>query len=173
MNTPAIVKTAPTFDDAELAAEQRRAAPFTKSLEKTRSEASDMSRLSEDYPRKKDKKSSLKWRKLQGRSTGLEDLQRLSAANAHKGQDAPPAYGNNHNSESALPAARLSESSRSDGSRASSGDPHIYGSTTTTTHTVSTHTTFFRLRVMIWWQRLRHSTGRIRLGRFCEQRCLW
>lgn len=108
-----------------------------------------MSRLSQDHARgkeKKERKSTSKWRKLQGRSTGLEDLQRLSAANAHK--DAPPAYGNDNDSELALPAPRFSESSRSSGSRGSrgsSGDHQIYGSTTTTTHTVSTHTTFFKL----------------------------
>lgn len=145
VNTPAIVKTAPTFDHEQLAAAQTQGPPYSKSLEKTRSQASDMSRLSEDYPRGKDKKSSSKWRKLNRKSTGLEDLQRLSAANAYKGQDAPPAYGNHLDSDLALPAPRFSESSRSDGSHGSSGDHQIYGSTTTTTHTVSTHTTFFKL----------------------------
>lgn len=147
VNTPAIVKTAPTFDHEQLTAAQTQGLPYTKSLEKTRSQASDMSRLSEDYPRKKDKKSSSKWRNLNRRSTGLEELQRLSAANANtnKGQDAPPAYGNHLDSDLALPAPRFSESSRSDGSHGSSGDHQIYGSTTTTTHTVSTHTTFFKL----------------------------
>ncbi|KAK3378189.1 hypothetical protein B0H63DRAFT_239861 [Podospora didyma] len=53
----------------------------------------------------------------------------------------PPAYGDDHTSTLALPINRLSESSRSD---ASSGD-RVYGSTTTTTHTVHTTTTFFRL----------------------------
>lgn len=53
----------------------------------------------------------------------------------------PPAYGEEHSSTLALPATRLSESSRSD---ASSGD-RVYGSTTTTTHTVHTTTTFFKL----------------------------
>lgn len=144
VNTPTIVKTAPTFDHGHAETQDHQHPPFNKQLEKTISEASDMSRLSEDHSRSKGKKGGSAWRKLQGRSTGLEDLQRLSAANAHRGQDAPPAYGHEHDSELALPTARLSESSRSDGSRGSSGD-HIYGSTTTTTHTVSTHTTFFRL----------------------------
>jgi hypothetical protein len=145
VNTPAIVKTAPTLDHDQITAGQTRGAPNPKSLEKTKSQASDMSRLSEDHPRMKERKSTSKWRKLQGRSSGLEDLQRLSAASAHKGQDAPPAYGHDQDSELALPAPRFSESSRSDGSHGSSGDHQIYGSTTTTTHTVSTHTTFFRL----------------------------
>ena len=70
---------------------------------------------------------------------------KLSAANAKHSQDAPPAYGNEEESELALPAPRFSESSRSDGSHGSSQGDHIYGSTTTTTHTVSTHTTFFKL----------------------------
>ncbi|CAG8752127.1 15408_t:CDS:2, partial [Cetraspora pellucida] len=137
VNTPAIVKTAPTFDHEVLTAEQNRSAPSTKTLEKTKSMASDMSRLSQDHARgkeRKERKSTSKWRKLQGRSTGLEDLQRLSAANSHK--DAPPAYGNDNDSELALPAPRFSESSRSSGSRGSSGDHQIYGSTTTTTHTI-------------------------------------
>lgn len=54
----------------------------------------------------------------------------------------PPAYGEDHASALALPVNRLSESSRSDGS---SNDTRVYGSTTTTTHTVHTTTTFFRL----------------------------
>lgn len=144
VNTPAIVKTAPTLDHEQITAEQTRV-PHSKSLEKTKSQASDMSRLSEDHSRGKERKSTSRWRKLQGRSTGLEDLQRLSAASAHKSNDAPPAYGHDQDSELALPAPRFSESSRSDGSRGSSGDHQIYGSTTTTTHTVSTHTTFFKL----------------------------
>ncbi|GAB7336101.1 hypothetical protein MBLNU13_g08901t3 [Cladosporium sp. NU13] len=145
VNTPAIVKTAPTLDHEQITAAQTQGVPFAKSLEKTKSQASDMSRLSEDHSRVKERKSTSRWRKLQGRSTGLEDLQRLSAAHAHKGQDAPPAYGHEQDTELALPAPRFSESSRSDGSRGSSGDHQIYGSTTTTTHTVSTHTTFFKL----------------------------
>ena len=53
----------------------------------------------------------------------------------------PPAYGEDHASMLALPVTRLSESSRSD---ASSGE-RVYGSTTTTTHTIHTTTTFFKL----------------------------
>ena len=58
-----------------------------------------------------------------------------------KGLTAPPAYGDDANSSLALPISRLSESSRSEGSL---GDHRVYA-TTTTTHTVSTTTTFFRL----------------------------
>lgn len=56
-----------------------------------------------------------------------------------RGIISPPPYGDDSNSSLALPISRLSESSRSDGSL---GDP-VYA--TTTTHTVSTTTTFFRL----------------------------
>ncbi|MCJ1282257.1 hypothetical protein MMC26_001580 [Xylographa opegraphella] len=52
---------------------------------------------------------------------------------------APPAYGDESSSALALPLSRLSDSSRSDGS-----DHGVFASTTTT-HTVSTTTTFFRL----------------------------
>lgn len=52
----------------------------------------------------------------------------------------PPAYGDESASALALPVTRLSESSRSDGS----GDHGVYA-TTTTTHTIQTTTTFFRL----------------------------
>ena len=54
---------------------------------------------------------------------------------------APPPYGDESSSALALPVARVSESSKSDGS---SNDHRIFTSTTTT-HTVSTTTTFFRL----------------------------
>jgi hypothetical protein len=54
----------------------------------------------------------------------------------------PPAYGDDTSSMLAIPANRLSESSRSD---ASSGDHGVYATTTTTTHTVQTTTTFFHL----------------------------
>lgn len=53
-----------------------------------------------------------------------------------QGVYAPPAYGDNANSTLTLPANRLSESSNG-------STDHVYA--TTTTHTVSTTTTFFRL----------------------------
>jgi hypothetical protein len=68
----------------------------------------------------------------------FEEPGRLSTASA---SGAPPAYGEVSNTSLSLPPSRLSESSRSD---ASSGDHGIYAETTTT-HTVSTTTTFFRL----------------------------
>lgn len=66
--------------------------------------------------------------------------QRVDEPERHRGLHAPPAYGDDVNTTLALPAIRLSESSRSDGS----ADHGVYA-TTTTTHTVSTTTTFFRL----------------------------
>lgn len=51
VNTPTIVKTAPTFDDGHVDTLDHQQPPFTKQLEKTRSEASDMSRLSQDHNR--------------------------------------------------------------------------------------------------------------------------
>lgn len=95
----------------------------------------------------KSKSPGLRWRKWQGRSTGLEDLIQLSASQAGKSPAAPPAYGEEDNTELALPAPRFSESSQSEGSHGSHGSSgdQIYGATTTTTHTVSTHTTFFKL----------------------------
>lgn len=68
----------------------------------------------------------------------FEEPGRLST---HSARGAPPAYGEVSHTSLALPPSRLSESSRSD---ASSGDHGIYAETTTT-HTVSTTTTFFRL----------------------------
>lgn len=90
-----------------------------------------------------DGKRSLRWRRLQGKSTAVDDLNRLSKLGVPaQAGSAPPSYGEHDASALALPVPRFSESSRSDGS---SGDRPIYGSTTTTTHTVSTHTTFFKL----------------------------
>ncbi|KAK3297564.1 uncharacterized protein B0H64DRAFT_339440 [Chaetomium fimeti] len=70
-------------------------------------------------------------------SVSFDEPNRPSFSHAH----VPPPYGDDRSSGLALPPNRLSESSRSD---ASSGD-RVYGSTTTTTHTVHTTTTFFRL----------------------------
>ncbi|KAG8531593.1 uncharacterized protein KY384_003223 [Bacidia gigantensis] len=56
-----------------------------------------------------------------------------------RGVNSPPAYGDEINSTLALPVSRLSESSKSDGSLGE----HVYAATTT--QTVSTTTTFFRL----------------------------
>ena len=163
-NVPSIVKTAPTFipgseavhvqqeaENTEDAAERKmRPGLFKRSMSKNSNSNSNSGRTS---PRKsteekrvdKRKSTSLRWRKLQGKSTGLEDLQRLSAMHVQNNNGlAPPSYGDESNSALALPVGhRFSESGGSEGSNASSDQ--IYGSTTTTTHTVSTHTTFFRL----------------------------
>ncbi|RKF59698.1 Protein transport protein sec73 [Golovinomyces cichoracearum] len=62
-------------------------------------------------------------------------------ANRSSAQAIPPPYGDDGTSTIALPVNRLSDSSRSD---LSSGEHGVYASTTTT-HTVHTTTTFFRL----------------------------
>nr|POE58961.1 protein transport protein sec73 [Quercus suber] len=170
---PSIVKTAPTMDDVgahpaldrgrdDTAATPVRSSFFQRSHSRAKPAAEKTARKSVEEKRKEKGRSSLRWRKLQGKGNndGLEDLHRLSAIqmSGQQGQQqqqhqqqqqqqaAPPSYGDEMHSDLALPVpvARFSESSQSDGSNASSGD-QIYGSTTTTTHTVSTHTTFFKL----------------------------
>ncbi|KAK3058919.1 hypothetical protein LTR09_000484 [Extremus antarcticus] len=163
VHVPAIVKTAPTMDfptgerhetqveyDEHSRDRKTRPSLFKRSLSKGRSPARREPRKSTDEKRSEDKSrekkpSSLRWRKLQGRSTGLEDLARMAASQVASNQTAPPSYDDESNSALALPVPghRFSESSRSDGSNGSADQ--IYGSTTTTTHTVSTHTTFFKL----------------------------
>ena len=155
-SVPAIVKTAPTMDHAEHEQQEeeaeRRSRPSLFKRPTSKGQSPSKRSLSKREPRKstdekrvEKPKHSLRWRRLQGRSTGLEDLQRLSMMHVASNQAAPPSYGDESNSALALPVPghRFSESSRSDGSNGSSDQ--IYGSTTTTTHTVSTHTTFFRL----------------------------
>lgn len=65
--------------------------------------------------------------------------------NKHDATDlnSPPAYGDETNSALALPATRLSESSRSEGSSASH---KVYAQTTTTHHFIETTTTIFKLK---------------------------
>lgn len=163
---PTIVKTAPTTEDVGSdntpvvqhveqedgeAGRKVRPSLFKRASSKGRVSA----RKSTDEKQPARKSTSLRWRR--GKTSGLEDLHRLSAmhlsnsaSNLNPGS-APPSYGDEETSALALPLpqfadpSRNSESSRSDGSNGSSGDGPIYGSTTTTTHTVSTHTTFFRL----------------------------
>lgn len=145
VTTPAIIRTAPTTDmeEQERPSMERKAfrPSFMRAASKKRESQASAPRKSAEANEGQAKKSSLRWRKRQGKSTGLEDLMQLSAARAAKAE-APPAYGDDDASELALPVPRFSESSRSDGSHGSGSD-HIYGQTTTTT--VSTHTTFFRL----------------------------
>lgn len=147
---PTIVKTAPTMgtDKAEAAQADRerqgRPSLFRKAT--TKSRASEHSnRASAEMGRPEKKGTSLRWRR--GKTSGLEDLHRLSTMHLNEQHNGPPSYGEHSNSALAVPVSqapdpRVSESSRSDGS---SGSGHIYGSTTTTTHTVQTHTTFFKL----------------------------
>ncbi|KAK0919113.1 hypothetical protein LTR91_007753 [Friedmanniomyces endolithicus] len=146
---PSIVRTAPTMNNGELQLEtERKVRPslFKRSTSRARESLQKQKepQASAELGRAEKPKSSasLRWRKMQGKSTGLEDLARLSSMHT---QNAPPSYGDEANSMLALPMPdpRFSESHESDGSIGSSGD--LYGQTTTTTHIVSTHTTFFRL----------------------------
>ncbi|EME84483.1 uncharacterized protein MYCFIDRAFT_214757 [Pseudocercospora fijiensis CIRAD86] len=149
---PTILKTAPTMDHAEHAGQQHageerrpaRSSLFKRASARGRSSQQLDSRKSMDEVRQQ--KKSLRWGRAR---SGLESLHRLSTMHLNNQHMAPPSYGDESNSALAVPVSmpdpRMSESSRSDGSNASSGDGHIYASTTTTTHTVSTHTTFFKL----------------------------
>jgi len=156
---PAIVRTAPTMEASgthEEAERHVRPSLFQRSMSKRKPSQLRSPRKSSEQNGKKSvehqreertKGHSSRWRGLQGRSTGLEDLARLATTHtANSQQDhkaAPPSYGDVSQSALALPVPepRFSESSRSDDSN---GD-QVYGSMTTTTHTVSTHTTFFKL----------------------------
>ncbi|KAK3656527.1 hypothetical protein LTR56_002874 [Elasticomyces elasticus] len=150
---PSIVRTAPTMDNGEPEVEpERKVRPSLFQRSTSRGRASPQKqdhmppRRSLDVGRSDKPKSgsSLKWRKMQGRSTGLEDLARLSKLHAQNAsQNAPPPYGDDSTLALPMPGPRFSESHESDGSAGSSGE--LYGQTTTTTHTVSTHTTFFKL----------------------------
>lgn len=150
---PTIVKTAPTMDDGRPETHrsedsaQPRPSLFRRGTTKSKTA---VSRKSTDGGTRSAKKgTSLKWRR--GKTSGLEDLHRLSTMQLNNQHSAPPSYGDESNSALAVPVSqlpdpRVSSSNRSDDSNAtSSSDGHIYGSTTTTTHTVSTHTTFFKL----------------------------
>ncbi|SMR48704.1 unnamed protein product [Zymoseptoria tritici ST99CH_1E4] len=157
---PTIVKTAPTTDNLGMAdtvrEEERQQKPsmFRRATSRGRRSSVQEVRQSTDGQRTERRVTTSKWRR--GKSSGLEDLQRLSTLHKENGSgilggSAPPSYGDVDSSALALPVpqfanpSRNSESSRSDGSNGSSGSGPIYGSTTTTTHTVSTHTTFFKL----------------------------
>ncbi|KAL8816354.1 MAG: hypothetical protein Q9223_004623, partial [Gallowayella weberi] len=138
----AIITTAPTLESPEPIQKRRSAfllPRFPKPSDGSRSLSSRPSKLS-----------------LMDNSPGLGNDGAESSSNnpsartsritfdepeRHRTSIAPPAYGDDVNSTLALPVSRLSESSRSDGSLADHG---LYA-TTTTTHTVSTTTTIFRL----------------------------
>lgn len=147
---PAIVRTAPTMENKEETEEtvpeqepkqERTLRPslFRRSMSKSRAKSKETPpRKSVDERKPETARKSLRWRR--NKRDGLEDLHQLAAANL---QPAPPAYEEEVLSAPLMPAAapRWSESSHSGGS---DGSDRIYGQTTTT-HTVSTHTTFFKL----------------------------
>ncbi|KAK3061463.1 hypothetical protein LTR53_019774, partial [Teratosphaeriaceae sp. CCFEE 6253] len=76
---PSIVRTAPTMDDGGPQVEpERKLRPslFQRTMSRGRdtAEKSKEPRRSADQQRGGKAKESLRWRKMQGRSTGLEDL---------------------------------------------------------------------------------------------------
>ena len=135
---PEIITTAPTFDPLAPRKKPSRmnfAARLRRSGELSRTELADEANGRfvghELEPPVPEESTGAK------HSVSFDESNRPVSSHVH----APPAYYDDHPSALALPANRLSESSRSD---ASSGD-RVYGSTTTTTHTIHTTTTFFRL----------------------------
>jgi hypothetical protein len=121
--TPQIITTAPTMDEGNHSPRRGRKSksPFKRSL----------SRLSPSKMRLDHTEDHRPWRR--GRSM---DIDRIVADPV-----APPPYGDESNSALALPTTRLSDSS---GEVRSSGE-HVTYATTTTTHTISTTTTLFKL----------------------------
>ncbi|KAK1760744.1 protein transport protein sec73 [Echria macrotheca] len=135
---PEIITTAPTFDEQAGQKQPSRlklAARIRRSGEMARTEP-----LGEPderiYGRRNRQMSQVPEEASPGKQSVTFDEPKRPASS-----QSPPAYGEDHSSTLALPVNRLSESSRSD---ASSGE-RVYGSTTTTTHTVHTTTTIFRL----------------------------
>lgn len=141
--TPSIIRTAPTMEHSNVEHEGNVEAK-PKHIQFRRQRSKHGKGESDDNQAKGKPSSGIR-RKLQGKSTtGLEDLHRHSVAmTGNTSPSAPPAYGEDGHSALALPANRISDSSDAVDSNRSSAD-QIYG-TTTTTHTVSTHTTFFKL----------------------------
>lgn len=120
---PQIITTAPTMDEHNHQPRQPRKAksPFKRQI----------SKLSPSKQRRESTEDHRPWRR--GRSV---EIDRLVADPV-----APPPYGDESSSALALPISRLSDSSGGD---RSSGE-HVTYATTTTTHTISTTTTLFKL----------------------------
>ncbi|KAH8887461.1 hypothetical protein GQ53DRAFT_294684 [Thozetella sp. PMI_491] len=136
---PDIITTAPTMD-----MNVPRKKPSRLRLSRFR-KSGEMERVPQDEsalePTKKDRRKTLLLGLGGTSGTSKQSVHFEEPRRPSSSQHSPPAYGDDNGSSLALPVNRLSESSRSD---ASSGD-RVYGSTTTTTHTVHTTTTFFRL----------------------------
>ncbi|GAB7364364.1 hypothetical protein MBLNU230_g4907t1 [Neophaeotheca triangularis] len=143
--TPSIVRTAPTGLEHANVEKDGNVDRKPKRIQFGRQLSKSGRREAQPADNTQGKPSATRWRKLQSKSTtGLADLHRHSAAMTSSSQsNAPPPYGEDDQSALAVPATRFSDSSDAGDSHRSSGD-QIYGHTTTT-HTVSTHTTFFKL----------------------------
>lgn len=143
MPTPKIITTSPTmhlFDQTH--PKKTRTSIFKRSL--TSSPARPASATPNMLiPGEIGRRSTQSLREQEGTSTSTPP--HISFDNSSRPSmtrlGAPPAYGDESTSSLAIPISRLSESSRSD---ASAGEHSVYAQTTTT-HTISTTTTFFRL----------------------------
>ncbi|KAI9851215.1 MAG: hypothetical protein M1838_004227 [Thelocarpon superellum] len=133
---PAIITTAPNMEPQLRSSRKRPRLRIPDRLKHTTAESS--SQTSSIFDRKSKSEKALGSESMRASRVTFHEPERLNTA----GHGDPPPYGDHLSSSSlALPTARLSESSRSDGS---TSEPIAYA-TTTTTHTVSTTTTFFRL----------------------------
>ena len=173
---PSIVRTAPTFshdsdapqeetesqeetsmdatNDRQSAPRRDRRSIFRSNPSPKRSGDSLRTSLSRTREEKRTDKApeTSKWRKWHSKSTGLEDLQKLSSSrpgskdkssDVAKSPQEPSSHGGGENLTLSLPTltTRTSESSRSDGSNGS--DP-VHASTNTN-HPASTQNRFFSL----------------------------
>lgn len=148
---PAIVKTGPQTvngqEEKENIFENRIASLFSKpGSRRHESKRSSSRRLgAKDARAGRPKVSAIRWHRAD-KAENNEAASWEAAENTHDqvALASPPPYGDVLDSTATMPlAGRVSNSDRSEGSNASSD--HVYGSTTTTTHTISTQTTFFRL----------------------------
>ncbi|KAL9111203.1 MAG: hypothetical protein Q9227_004280 [Pyrenula ochraceoflavens] len=143
MPMPTIITTSPTVtavdqsskkkSKSKLFSRTRHKSEDNRSTTPSHLEAANTRTNTEDRSRAPDTVAN-KWKKKISFETPSRPLAASNTA-------APPPYGDDSNTSLALPVSRLSESSRSD---ESSGDHGIYAQTTTT-HTISTTTTFFKL----------------------------
>ena len=130
---PTIITTSPTVQTFEKAQPRKQKRNIFK-----RSNTANSSILGKDRRKSPLKETTLSPPVPNFDGSNAEERDRLSVL---RGTGGPPAYGDESSTSLAIPVSRLSESSRSDGSGMDNG---VYAQTTTT-HTVSTTTTFFRL----------------------------
>lgn len=131
----------------EITSPKKQRSPFKRQMSKlSPAKHLNVNHQSEKKPRQsvdhaENSKHLPPWRKSFERKERKDQPHRLSTADGTHNPLAPPAYGDESNSALALPVERLSVSSAGD---RSSGE-HVTYATTTTTHTISTTTTLFKL----------------------------